>query len=84
MPAVEITHQVHALGIGRPNQKTVHLQFGDEAAAKAEPGLTGVAGVEKVYVVAGNIGKESLFHYSVLQSLVFSAIFLCAEFCRAR
>ena len=43
----------------------------NEAAAEAQPGLAGVAGVEQVYIVSGDKGKESVLHGRGLLSVSF-------------
>ena len=62
VPAVEITDDGHTAGVRRPDQETVQLQLRDIAAAEAEPGLGGVAGVEQVDIVRGDIGQPFAVH----------------------
>ena len=69
VPAVKIAHQRNGLGVGRPDNETVGIQFRYVAAAIAEPGLLCLANVKKVYVPRGD--KVQVFGIHAHISLVF-------------
>ena len=65
-PVVEVSNEGHAPGVRGPDEKAVHLQLWDIYAAEAEPGLAGLADVEKIDIVTGDIGQKTLFHIAAL------------------
>ena len=56
VPAVEVAHQGDGGRVRRPDDEAVHIQLWDPVAAKAQPGLLGLANVKKIDVGLGDKG----------------------------